>query len=141
MANKLAPLFMANGRADNFRSIYKREIVSKEYKKYDWQQKNWGDEIFGFSSLTIILLYQKFWGKSNFEVRIFLEVKFWKNGIGNIYLYIYLYTIISINLFYLLAAFFAAARSVSGARRAKKRSVYFAYCYILFYITIFILIL
>lgn len=35
MANKLAPLFMANGRADNFRSIYKREIVSKEYKKYD----------------------------------------------------------------------------------------------------------
>ena len=34
MANQLAP-FMSNGRADNFRSIYKREIVSKEYKKYD----------------------------------------------------------------------------------------------------------
>lgn len=34
MANKLAP-FMPNERADNFRSIYKREIVSKEYKKYD----------------------------------------------------------------------------------------------------------
>lgn len=35
MANQLAPFFMSNGRADNFRSIYKREIVSKEYKKYD----------------------------------------------------------------------------------------------------------
>ena len=78
MANQLAPFFMSNRRADNFRSIYKREIVSKEYKKYDWQQKNWGDEIFSASSLTIILLYQKFWEKSNFEVRIFLEVKFWK---------------------------------------------------------------
>lgn len=36
MANKLAP-FMPNERADNFRSIYKRETVSKEYKKYDCQ--------------------------------------------------------------------------------------------------------
>ena len=34
MANQLAP-FMSNERADSFRSIYKREIVSKEYKKYD----------------------------------------------------------------------------------------------------------
>ena len=79
MANKLAPLFMANGRADNFRSIYKREIVPKEYKKYDWQQKNWGDEIFRLSSLTIILLYQKFWEKSNFEiVKILKSIKTWK---------------------------------------------------------------
>ena len=96
MANKLAP-FMENGRADNFRSIYKREIVSKEYKKYDWQQKNWGDEIFSaFLSYYNIIISEilrkiKFWDKD------FLEVKFWKNGIGNIYLYIYLYTIISIN--------------------------------------------
>lgn len=35
MANQLAPFIMSNGRADSFRSIYKREIVSKEYKKYD----------------------------------------------------------------------------------------------------------
>ena len=35
MANQLAPFIMPNERADNFRSIYKREIVSKEYKKYD----------------------------------------------------------------------------------------------------------
>ena len=97
MANQLAPLFMANGRADNFRSIYKREIVSKEYKKYDWQQKNWGDEIFSaFLSYYNIIISEilekiKFWDKD------FLEVKKKKNGIGNIYLYIYLYTIISIN--------------------------------------------
>ena len=141
MANKLAPLFMANGRADNFRSIYKREIVSKEYKKYDWQQKI---EVMKFSafSLTIILLYQKFWKKSNFEIRIFLEVKFWKMVLViYIYIYIFIYNNLNKLISYLLAAFFAAARSVSGARRAKKRSVYFAYCYILFYITIFILIL
>ena len=79
MANKLVPLFMANGRADNFRSIYKREIVSKEYKKYDWQQKIEVMKFFGFSSLTIILLYQKFWGKSNFEiVKILKSIKTWK---------------------------------------------------------------
>lgn len=33
MANNLR--LYTNRRADNFRSIYKREIVSKEYKKYD----------------------------------------------------------------------------------------------------------
>ena len=96
MANQLAP-FMSNRRADNFRSIYKREIVSKEYKKYDWQQKNWGDEIFSaFLSYYNIIISEilgkiKFWGKDFFRSEIL------KNSIGNIYLYIYLYTIISIN--------------------------------------------
>ena len=33
MASKLALFIMPNERADGFRSIYKREIVSKEYKK------------------------------------------------------------------------------------------------------------
>ena len=72
MANQLAPLFMANGRADNFRSIYKREIVSKEYKKYDWQQKI---EVMKFSAflsyyniiISEILRKIKFWGKKNLE--------------------------------------------------------------------------
>ena len=102
MANKLAPLFMANGRADNFRSIYKREIVPKEYKKYDWQQKNWGDEIFRlFLSYYNIIISEilgkiKFWGKKNLD-------KIWPQQ----------------PISYLLAAF-AAARSVSEASRAKS---------------------
>ena len=81
MANKLAPLFMANGRADNFRSIYKREIVPKEYKKYDWQQKNWGDEIFRlFLSYYNIIISEilgkiKFWDSKNFEVSKNLKMK------------------------------------------------------------------
>ena len=97
MANKLAPLFMANGRADNFRSIYKREIVSKEYKKYDWQQKNWGDEIFRlFLSYYNIIISEilekiKFWDKDFFRSEIL------KKMVLVIYIYIYLYTIISIN--------------------------------------------
>ena len=139
MANQLAPFIRTEGLTTSVLYIREKSYQRSIKNTTDSKKLRWWN--FSASSLTIILLYQKFWEKSNFEVRIFLEVKFWKNGIGNIYLYIYLYTIISINLFYLLAAFFAAARSVSGARRAKKRSVYFAYCYILFYITIFILIL
>ena len=101
MANQLAPLFMANGRADNFRSIYKREIVSKEYKKYDWQQKIEVMKFFGFLSYYNIIISEilgkiKFWGKKNLD-------KIW------------LQQLIS----YLLAAF-AAARSVSKASRAKS---------------------
>ena len=79
MANQLAP-FMANGRADNFRSIYKREIVSKEYKKYDWQQKIEVMKFFGFLSYYNIIISEilgkiKFWGKDFFRSEIL------KNGI------------------------------------------------------------
>ena len=77
MANQLAP-FMENGRADNFRSIYKREIVSKEYKKYDWQQKIEVMKFFGFLSYYNIIISEilgkiKFWGKKNLE-------KIWPNN-------------------------------------------------------------
>ena len=101
MANQLAPLFMANGRADNFRSIYKREIVSKEYKKYDWQQKIEVMKFFGFLSYYNIIISEilgkiKFWGKKNLD-------KIWPQQ----------------PISYLLAAF-AAARSVSEASRAKS---------------------
>ena len=80
MANQLAPLFMANGRADNFRSIYKREIVSKEYKKYDWQQKIEVMKFFGFLSYYNIIISEilgkiKFWSKKNFEVNKNLKIK------------------------------------------------------------------
>ena len=80
MANQLAPLFMANGRADNFRSIYKREIVSKEYKKYDWKQKI---EVMKFSAflsyyniiISEILRKIKFWDSKIFEVNKNLKIK------------------------------------------------------------------
>ena len=71
MANQLAP-FMENGRADNFRSIYKREIVSKEYKKYDWQQKIEVMKFFSFLSYYNIIISEilgkiKFWDSKNFR--------------------------------------------------------------------------
>ena len=71
---------MLNGRADNFRSIYKREIVPKEYKKYDWKQKI---EVMKFSAflsyyniiISEILRKIKFWDSKNFEVNKNLKIK------------------------------------------------------------------
>ena len=75
---------------------YQRSIKNTtDSKKLRW----WNFSAF---SLTIILLYQKFWGKSNFEVRKILD-KIWPQQL----------------ISYLLAAF-AAARSVSEASRAKS---------------------
>ena len=139
MANKLAPFIRTEGLTTSVLYIreksYQRSIKNTtESKKLRW----WNFSAFlSYYNIIIseILEKIKFWDKDFFRSEIL------KNGIGNIYLYIYLYNNLNKLIFYLLAAFFAAARSVSGARRAKKRSVYFAYCYILFYITIFILIL
>ena len=137
MANQLAPLCRTEGLITSVLYIreksYQRSIKNTtNSKKLRW----WNFSAFlSYYNIIIseILEKIKFWGKDFFRSEIL------KNGIGNIYLYIYLYNNLNKLISYLLAAFFAAARSVSGARRAKKRSVYFAYCYILFYITIFIL--
>ena len=75
MANKLAPFIRTEGLITSVLYIrgksYQRSIKNTtDSKKIEVMKFS------GFSSLTIILLYHKFWEKSNFEVRIFLEVKF-----------------------------------------------------------------
>ena len=72
MANQLAPFIRTEGLTTSV--LYIRE------KSYQRSIKNTTDskkievmKFFRLSSLTIILLYQKFWEKSNFEVRKILK--------------------------------------------------------------------